>query len=74
MELFQKRAEVYPRYARNDSAAEEVSCPHEYILFQFWIYPLFLFSIVSHSLLWGTPRWESPEPVEILPTDGARRV
>ena len=29
-----------------------VSCPHEYISFQFWIYPLSLFSIVSHSLLW----------------------
>ena len=34
----------------------------------------FLFSIVSHSLLWGTPRSELPEPIKLLPTDGARRV
>ena len=65
---------MYPRYARNDSAAEEVSCPHEYILFQFWIYPLFLSSILSHSLFDGLSCWDSPEPVELLPTDGARRV
>ena len=61
--LYQLRAEEYPRRARIDAKPEETSCPHEYILFQFWIYPLFLFSIVSHSLLWGVPRSESPEPV-----------
>ncbi len=51
-------------------AARRNILSHENILFQFWIYPLSLFSIVSHSLLWGTPRSELPK----LPTDGARRV
>ena len=34
----------------------------------------FLSSILSHSLLWGVPCSESPEPVLSLPADGARSI
>ena len=74
--LFQQRAETHPRCARIGVKAGLilVSCPQEYIRFQFLIYPLSLSSILSHSLLWGVPRSESPEPLLPLPTDGARSV
>ena len=31
-------------------------------------------SISNHSLLWGVPCSESPEPVLSLPADGARSI
>ena len=70
----QLRAEFSPRRARVPLVMFEVSCPHEYIALQFLIYPSSLSNILSHSLLWGVPRRELPEPVPSLPVDGARSV
>ena len=70
----QLRAELYPRRARFADKELAVSCPHESTSPQFLIYPSSLSSILSHSLLWGVPRRELPEPVPSLPVDGARSI
>ena len=72
--LAQLWAEPFPRIPRCDGEVLEVSCPHEYSTLQFLIYPSFLSSILSHSLLWGVPRSKAPDPVLPLPTDGARNI
>ena len=48
----------------NDSG-RKVSCPHEYILFQFWIYPCSCSASCPIRCFGAAAFVESPEPVEI---------
>ena len=56
---FDRVTALYERLSKDDEQQGESNS----ILNQFLIYPSSLSSSLSHSLLWGVPRSESPEPV-----------